>query len=104
MAVLDTIQHDGLLANCVARGEQLRAGLQRLVDRFEFLLEVRGKGLIAGVLADRDCAPMVRACMEEGLLVVLAGPNVLRLVPPLIVDSTEVDEALGVLERVMRNV
>ena len=104
LAVLDTIHQDGLLANCVARGEQLRSGLQKLVDRFDFLREVRGKGLIVGVEADRDCLPMVRACMAEGLLAVIAGPNVLRLVPPLTVESGEIDEALGILERVMQHV
>jgi predicted acetylornithine/succinylornithine family transaminase len=104
LAVIETIMGENLLGNCVERGDQLREGLERLVRRFGFLREVRGKGLIAGVALDRECAPIVRACLAEGLLVVPAGANVLRMVPPLVVSEADVDEALGILERVMRQV
>lgn len=104
LAVLETILGEELLANCVVMGERLREGLQRLVDRFEFLREVRGKGLIVGIELDQEVAPMVRACMNEGLLVVPAGPKVLRMVPPLTIDRNDVDEALGILAGVMRQV
>jgi acetylornithine/N-succinyldiaminopimelate aminotransferase len=104
LAVLETILGEDLLSNCVARGNQLRQGLEGLVERFEFLREVRGKGLIVGIELNRECAALVRACMNEGLLVTAAGPNVLRMVPPLIITQADVAEALGILEHVLSQV
>jgi acetylornithine/N-succinyldiaminopimelate aminotransferase len=84
---------DELLANVVARGEQLVAGLEALPG----VREVRGRGLLVAALLDRDAAPVVDACRERGLLVLTAGSDVLRLLPPLVVTTAEVDEALAVL-------
>jgi acetylornithine/N-succinyldiaminopimelate aminotransferase len=97
-AVVDSID-EALLANVLARGEQLVAGLSRLpaVER------VRGRGLMLAAVLDRDVAPVVNACREAGLLVLTAGaPPVLRLLPPLVVSAAEVDQALAILGDVLR--
>jgi acetylornithine/N-succinyldiaminopimelate aminotransferase len=91
-AVVEAID-DALLANVLARGEQLASGLARLTG----VRDVRGRGLLLAALLDRDAAPVVDACRERGLLVVTAGSDVLRLLPPLVVTAAEVDEALGVI-------
>jgi acetylornithine/N-succinyldiaminopimelate aminotransferase len=91
-AVLEAIDAD-LLQNVRARGDQLAAGLASLPG----VLEVRGHGLLLGVTLDRPVAPVVDSCRERGLLVLSAGPDVLRLTPPLVVGSAEVEEALSVL-------
>ena len=106
LAVLRTLERDGLLANVRARGEQLQAGLRGLADRLRGkIADVRGWGLIVGVElgADqpRSAAELARAAQLAGLLTVPAGPRVLRLVPPLIVSAAEVDAALATLERVL---
>jgi len=95
-AVVDAID-DALLANVVARGAQLADGLRRLPG----VVDVRGRGLLVGALLDRDRGPVVDACREQGLLVLTAGANVLRLLPPLVVSETEVEEALGILGEVL---
>ena len=95
-AVVDAID-DALLANVVARGEQLADGLRGLRG----VVDVRGRGLLVGALLDRDPGQVVDACREQGLLVLTAGANVLRLLPPLVVAETEVDEALGILGEVL---
>jgi acetylornithine/N-succinyldiaminopimelate aminotransferase len=91
-AVVEAID-EGLLANVVARGAQLADGLGRLPG----VGEVRGRGLLLAAVLDREAAPVVDACRELGLIALTAGPDVLRLLPPLVVTESEVDEALGVL-------
>ena len=62
---------------------------------------VRGRGLLIGAELDRPVGPVVDACREQGLLVLSAGPDVLRLTPPLVVDAAQVAEALTILEGVL---
>jgi len=95
-AVLETVD-DELLANVRARGEQLAAGLAALPG----VREVRGRGLLLGVTLDRPVAPVVDSCREHGLLVLSAGPDVLRLTPPLVVGPAEIEEAVGVVAGVL---
>ena len=92
-AVVEAIDA-GLLAHVTARGEQLAAGLRRLPA----VAEVRGRGLLVAAALDREAAPLVDACREQGLLVLTAGADVLRFLPPLVVTEAEVAEALAILE------
>jgi predicted acetylornithine/succinylornithine family transaminase len=89
VAVADAIEAD-LLRNVRARSEQLHDGLRRLPG----VLEVRGRGLLVGCTLDRPAGEVVDACRERGLLVLSAGPDVLRLLPPLVVTAAEVDQAV----------
>ena len=95
-AVVEAID-DSVLENVTARGSQLDAGLATLPG----VLGVRGRGLLLAAVLDRDAGEVVDACRERGLLVLTAGPDVLRLLPPLVVTAEEVDEALGVLREVL---
>jgi acetylornithine/N-succinyldiaminopimelate aminotransferase len=90
---------DTLLANVVARGEQLFAGLAALPA----VEEVRGRGLMLAAALDREAGPVVDACREQGLLVLTAGPHpgVLRFLPPLVVSAGEVEQALAILDDVL---
>ena len=60
-----------------------------------------GAGLLLAAALDRGAGPIVDACREHGLLVLTAGPDVLRFLPPLVVGEADVDEALGILEAVL---
>ena len=99
LAVCQTVETENLIANADARGQQLRQGLHRLVNTHPQLFEqVRGWGLINGLVLKTD-APLksidiVKAAMPQGLLLVPAGPSVVRFVPPLMVSITDIDEAL----------
>jgi acetylornithine aminotransferase len=98
-AVVEAID-DALLANVGDRGHDLASGLGALPG----VLEVRGRGLLLGAVLDRPVAAVVDACRERGLLALSAGPDVLRLTPPLVIGPSEVDEALAALSDVLTEV
>ncbi len=106
LAVCHTLQTEQLLDNVQARGSQLRQGLQSIAQAYPALIaEVRGWGLINGLELRADSVSsvdIVKAAMEKHLLLVPAGPTVVRFVPPLIVSAAEIDEALYILEQVIR--
>ncbi len=99
LKVCETLLNQNLLQNAQERGEQLRRGLVSIAQAFpQHIEQVRGWGLIQGLVLRSD-SPMtardiVQSCLEQGLLLVPAGQKVVRFVPPLIVDSTEIEAAL----------
>ncbi|MBU6230377.1 MAG: aspartate aminotransferase family protein [Cyanobacteria bacterium REEB459] len=106
LTVCQTLVSENLLANVQARGEQLRAGLERLVQQYPtHLTEVRGWGLINGLVLRAEstlkAADLVRAAMDQGLLLVPAGPQVVRFVPPLTVSADEIQQALLAMEKAL---
>jgi len=101
VATLKTILNNGVLDNCVKMGEYILRILLRLKDKYAFIKNVRGKGLIIGMEVDVPVAKIVSMCLAEGLLVIGAGENVLRFLPPLTITTAEVDEMTEILDRVL---
>ena len=95
LGVLETVD-EALLENVRKRGSQLTAGLEGLAG----VVSVRGRGLLLGAVIDGNAAEAVDAARGDGLLVLTAGDDVVRLAPPLAVTGDEVDEALSVLARI----
>jgi acetylornithine/N-succinyldiaminopimelate aminotransferase len=91
-AVVDAID-DELLANVREQGHALAGALAALPG----VLEVRGRGLLLGVVVDRPPAEVVTACRSRGLIVLTAGDDVVRIAPPLTVGAQEVASALELL-------
>jgi acetylornithine aminotransferase len=109
LSVCQTLIQENLLANVRSRGEQLREGLQAIAAKYPSLVvEVRGWGLINGLELNADSEvssiDLVKAAMAQGLLLVPAGPKVVRFVPPLIVTAAEVDQALQLFEQAIADV
>jgi acetylornithine/N-succinyldiaminopimelate aminotransferase len=99
LTVCQTLETENVLENVQQRGEQLRSGLAAIAaDYPHWVKEVRGWGLINGMELNADAditsIELVKAAMGEGLLLVPAGPQVVRFVPPLIVSAAEIDRAL----------
>jgi len=109
LSVCQTLERENILANVVERGAQLRAGLHNIAAKYpQHIAEVRGWGLINGMELSADipltAGDIVKAAMEEGLLLVPAGPKVVRFVPPLIVTEQEVEIALEKLGKTLATV
>ena len=104
-AVLDVVLGDGFLDNVDAMSKRLRKGLDDLVVKFpNHLAGVRGKGLLLGLQFQGDgseAGAMVVKVNALGLLSVPAGDNVMRMIPPLIIESAHVDEALSILDKAL---
>ncbi|WP_030808785.1 acetylornithine transaminase [Streptomyces sp. NRRL S-337] len=103
LAVLDTIEADGVLANVKRVGERLRDGIEALGD--PMVGQVRGAGLLLGIVLTEPLAPRVQqAAQDAGLLVNAVAPDVIRLAPPLIVSDDEADTFLRRLPAVLNTV
>jgi acetylornithine aminotransferase/acetylornithine/N-succinyldiaminopimelate aminotransferase len=100
-AVLDAIESEGLVENAATMGARLAAGLEGLRERHPVLRSIRAAGLLVGADLETEAAPIVEACLGQGLLVNAVRPNTLRFAPPLVVSAAEVDAALGILDEVL---
>jgi acetylornithine/N-succinyldiaminopimelate aminotransferase len=103
-AVLDIILADGFLDHVQRRALTLRQKLARLKDEHPGVIDdIRGTGLMMGIRCKVPNTDFQKAALEQHLLVIGAGDNVVRLLPPLIVTDGEIDEAVNCLDRACRS-
>ena len=101
-AVLDVILADGFLENVRRRAERLNGGLAELVRRHpDRLEEARGFGLLLGLKCRIPNTELMSRLRDKQLLVATAGDNVLRILPPLIVEESHIDVALSIIDGVL---
>lgn len=101
LEVVRTIAEPEFLAAVRAKGDWFGARLQRIAARSARVREARGRGLIWALELNEVAAPIVAAARERHLLVLTAGPTVLRLVPPLTVTRDELERGAAILEEVV---
>ena len=99
--VVRTIADPALLADVRRKGEWMGARLERLVSVISRVKAVRGRGLLWGIELSEPAAPFVAAARERGLLVLTAGPDVIRLIPPLVITDPELERGVAMLEEVL---
>jgi len=105
VATLETILEDGyLLEYCQRMSKYFFKKLNTLKEKYsEFIKEIRGLGLLIGVEFLQNVDPLVKKCMEKGLLVGTAGDgSVLRFTPPLIIEKEDIDEAISILDKAIK--
>jgi len=101
-ATLKFVIDNGIPAKVREVGEYLMQELTKLKEKFPFITDVRGKGLLVAVEFENDIAPsLVMDCLEKGLLVNQLKPNAIRFMPPLVIGKKEVDEALDILDKTL---
>jgi acetylornithine/N-succinyldiaminopimelate aminotransferase len=91
------MEEEGLLANAAKVGAHLKATLVRELGSLPGVKDIRGQGLMIGVELNRPCGDLVKQAMENGLLISVTADSVIRLVPPLIMNTAEADELAGIL-------
>ena len=102
-AVLDLVLEEGLFPHVTRMGTALVNGLRTLQERYpDTIRDVRGTGLMIGLEPTGDARAIAAALLEEGLVTSPTVTGVLRLVPPLIITEAHVEEALGIIENVIK--
>ncbi|MDF2463658.1 MAG: putative acetylornithine aminotransferase (acetylornithine transaminase) [Ramlibacter sp.] len=89
------MQEEGLLENAATVGNQLRGALAREIGGLPGVKEIRGQGMMIGVELDRNCTVLTARAAEAGLLISVTADNVVRLLPPLIMNQGEADEVVA---------
>ena len=96
--VLDIFEELNLPAHVKEISAYLEEKLDALVDKYDCLTQRRGVGLIQGVVTTKPVGEITSKALEEGLLIISAGSDVLRFVPPLVIEKEHVDEMISILE------
>jgi N-acetyl-ornithine/N-acetyl-lysine deacetylase len=99
LATLDILEQEKLVERAVALGEYTLQRLQEM--RSPLIREVRGRGLLIGIELNRRVQPYLEALCERGILALPAGPNVLRLLPPLVITEEQLKHTLDVIEELL---
>ena len=96
-AVIDVIEREGLLERAKVAGAALREGLEALMDSYPQVMEVRGRGLLLGMVVEGAAKEIVDKCRDFGVLCCTAGEHVVRFVPPLNITDSHLEEALDII-------
>ena len=99
--VLEMMERDHITEHVKKVAPYLEKKLDELVAKYDFLTERRGMGLMQGVVCEKPVGQIAAKALEAGLIVITAGPNVLRFVPPLIIEEKDVDEMISRLESIL---
>lgn len=106
--VIDTVSQPEILRGVAARSDRLRKGMMDIGERYGIFSEVRGSGLLLGCVLTEEwkgkAKEFLNAGLSEGVMVLIAGPNVVRLAPSLIIPEPDIDEALARFEAGVKKV
>ena len=103
-AVFDQFKACDILGHVKEVAPYLEQKLDELVEKYDFLVTRRGKGLMHGVVCKLPVGKVAAAALEQGLIVITAGADVLRFVPPLVIEKQHVDEMVEKLEKALLSV
>lgn len=100
--VLDIYEEKKIPEHVQQVGEYLTKQLDKLVEEHEEILERRGFGLIQGLVFNKPVNPILQEALKEGLVLINAGANIIRIVPPLVIETCHIDEMIGKLEACLK--
>lgn len=101
--VLQIFEEENIVEHMQKVSEYLEEKLDELASENEFVAERRGKGLMQGLVLKKPVGEVVKKAMDHGLIVISAGGNVLRMVPPLVINENHVDEMIQKLNEALRD-
>lgn len=99
--LLSRLEEGSLLEHVREASQHLSASLHALKKEFSCVKDVRGVGLMMGMELTVPVRPLIESCMHDGLLIVNAGPNILRFVPPLVISLEEIDAAMAIVRKAL---
>ena len=100
--VIDIFEKDHIIEHVNEIAPYLTEKLQEIVDECDSAVKVKGMGLIQGLQLNKPLGPVVQKALDEGLVIICAGHNVLRMIPPLIVEKEHIDEMTEKLKKVLK--
>lgn len=98
LAVIDIMEKERLLENVKRMSELLHGELKKLAAKYPWMVEVRGRGLMVGVVLDRPAKEFEKALLAKGLITIATADRVIRMLPPLTLTSGDVREAVRMLD------
>ncbi|MBC2140831.1 acetylornithine transaminase [Listeria innocua] len=99
--ILLTMKQTGFLEEVNAKAAYFRNLLEEHFEQLENVVAIRGEGFLIGIELGSSAAPVVTELRDKGLLILTAGPNILRILPPLTVSYAEIDQAISILKSVL---
>ena len=90
LAVIETIEKEGLVEQAAKSGNQLLEALQNKLTKTNGVVEIRGMGLMIGIALDRPCKELVNEALQDGLLISVQADHVIRLLPPLNISDEQI--------------
>ena len=100
--VLDLFEENNILEHVREVSAYLEEKLDSLAAKYDFITDRRGMGLMQGLVFDRPVAPVINAALENGLILINAGTNIIRFVPPLVITDADVDEMIEILDSCLK--
>lgn len=97
LAVIDTIEREDLCRNATDMGHYLRKGFTERLSNGGQLVEIRGRGLMLGLVLKQDCPQLMAQALEQGLLINVTAGNVIRLLPPLNMNTAQADQIIDLV-------
>ena len=97
LATIGVIEKDGLLEAAAKKGEMLKAALQAFAEKYDQILDVRGLGLMLGMVTEGSAKDVVQAFADGGVLACTAGEHVVRLLPPLAMKDSDIEDAVDMM-------
>ncbi|RLJ03644.1 MAG: aspartate aminotransferase family protein, partial [Candidatus Aenigmatarchaeota archaeon] len=104
IAVVKSLLNDGWIENARTMGDYFKNQLTYLQQKYPAIRDIRGLGLILGLLLDRDGADIVSSCMKKGFLINCVQGKILRFVPPLIISKKELDLLIYCLDEIFQGI
>lgn len=102
--VVNKLVNDNILDNVKEQGKYLKSKLEQLKEKYSFITDVRGIGLMLGMELEFPVSDIINKAIDEGLLLLNSGQNIIRFVPPLIITKDEIDEGITILDKILTEI
>jgi len=104
LKVLEIMKDQDLCKKSRESGSYFKSSLEKTLKDFNVIKEIRCKGLMVGIELKKDCMHLAQDALENGLVINITKQNIIRMLPPLIIDKTQIDEIVSILKKIIGEV